>query len=60
MTKQTIFTKLVGFGSDGASVMTGCKEWCQYSSEEGTTTVVHTALHGTSNGTGVQGNYWSK
>ena len=25
MTKQTIFTKLVGFGSDGASVMTGCK-----------------------------------
>eukprot|EP00731_Ephydatia_muelleri_P025501 Em0017g584a len=25
MTKQIIFTKLVGFGSDGASVMTGCK-----------------------------------
>ena len=25
MTKLTIFTKLVGFGSDGASVMTGCK-----------------------------------
>ena len=25
MTKQTIFIKLVGFGSDGASVMTGCK-----------------------------------
>eukprot|EP00731_Ephydatia_muelleri_P008522 Em0004g860a len=25
MTKQTIFTKPVGFGSDGASVMTGCK-----------------------------------
>ena len=25
MTKETIFTKLVGFGSDGASVMTGCK-----------------------------------
>ncbi|KAL5496799.1 hypothetical protein EMCRGX_G013158 [Ephydatia muelleri] len=25
MTKQTIFTKLVGCGSDGASVMTGCK-----------------------------------
>ncbi|KAL5496177.1 hypothetical protein EMCRGX_G012415 [Ephydatia muelleri] len=25
MTKETIFSKLVGFGSDGASVMTGCK-----------------------------------
>eukprot|EP00731_Ephydatia_muelleri_P034936 Em0087g5a len=25
LTRQTIFTKLVGFGSDGASVMTGCK-----------------------------------
>ena len=25
MTKETIFSKLVRFGSDGASVMTGCK-----------------------------------
>ena len=25
LTRQTIFTKLVGFGNDGASVMTGCK-----------------------------------
>ena len=59
MTKQTTFTKLVGFGSDGASVMTGCKSGVSTRpSEERTTTVVHTALHGTSTGTphGVQGN----
>ena len=56
LTRQTIFTKLFGFG---ASV--GCKSGGgTLLMRELTTTLVHAALHGSPAGTGVQGNYRSK
>ena len=56
LTRQTIFTKLVGFGSDGGCKSGGGTQLMR----ELTTTLVHAALHGSPAGTGVQGNYRSK
>ena len=60
LTRQTIFTKLVGFGSDGTSVMTGCKSGVGTLLKKEQPLLFTLHLHGSPAGTGVQGNYRRK